>query len=332
MLAHVIACYEVLLFVHICRTMSRRRRQTYNKEEVLAALFALSSDDESEDNLEDSEDGVYQFDIYTGKDNSGAGSVGLGDRVVMSLTETLNFTNTHVTFDNFFSSVALLDYLRAKNIFATCTVRSNRCNLPVIASVNDSMARVESKWCTRNSVGYVKRKDTKILHVMSTAFSPNAILNAKRTQKDGTSALVECPQSVLEYTKRMGGVDRFDRSRGHYSVSHKARRWWIRIFYFLLDTAVVNSFILYQSAQPQNPMTLLTFRVALFRGLVCGQSFRRHRSSLEGSSFMKYRVCGKKKNEDDGCPGQHQVAAGESLPRSDQYISSLLLVQLQNEQ
>ena len=230
--------------------MSRRRRQTYNKEEVLAALFALSSDDESEDNLEDSDDGVYQFDIYTGKDNSGAGGVGLGDRVVMSLTETLNFTNTHVTFDNFFSSVALLDYLRA-----------------VIASVNDSMARGESKWCTRNSVGYVKRKDTKILHVMSTAFSPNAILNAKRTQKYGTSALVECPQSVLEYTKRMGGVDRFDRSRGHYSVSHKARRWWIRILYFLLDTAVVNSFILYQSAQPQNPMTLLTFCVALFRGV-----------------------------------------------------------------
>jgi len=63
---------------------------------------------------------VYQFDIYTGKDNSGAGGVGLGDRVVMSLTETLNFTNTHVTFDNFFSSVALLDYLLTKNIFATC--------------------------------------------------------------------------------------------------------------------------------------------------------------------------------------------------------------------
>ena len=85
--------------------------------------------------------------------------------------------------------MALLDYLRTKNIFATCTV----------------------KW-----------KYTKIVHVMSTAFSPNAILNAKRTQKDGTSALVECPQSVPEYTKRMGGVDRFDRSRGHY-VSHKTQ-------------------------------------------------------------------------------------------------------------
>ena len=193
--------------------------------------------------------------------------------------------------------MGLLDYLLTKNILATCTVRNTRCNLPVIASMNDTMARGESKWCTKNGIGYVKWKDTKMVHIMSIAFSPNTILNAKRTQKDGTSALVECPQSVVEYTKRMGGVDRFDRSRGHYSVSHKARRWWIRIFYFLIDTAVtavVNAFILYQSVHPENPMTLLMFRVALFRHMVCGQSFRRRRSSLEGSSFVKYRLCGKK--------------------------------------
>lgn len=257
---------------------------------------------------------VYQFDIYTGKDDSNAGGVGLGDRVVKSLTETLNFTKTHVTFDNFFSSVALLDYLHTKDIFATCTVRSNRCNLPVIASVHDTMARGESRWCTRNSIGYVKWKDTKVVHVMSTGFSPNTILNAKRTQKDGTSALVECPQSVVEYTKRMGGVDRFDRSRGQYSVSHKARRWWIRIFYFLLDTAVVNAFILYQSVHPENPMTLLTFRVALFRGMVCGQSFRHRRSSLQGSSFVKYRVCGKKRTKMMGVPDNIRLQQGNHFP------------------
>ena len=257
---------------------------------------------------------VYQFDIYTGKDNSGAGGVGLGDRVVKFLTETLNYTNTHVTFDNFFSSVALLDYLFGKNIFATCTVRSSCCNLPVIASVQDAMARGESKWCTRNGVGYVKWKDTKIVHVMSTAFSPNTILNAKRTQKDGTSALVECPQSVVEYTKRMGGVDRFDRSRGHYSVSHKARRWWIRIFYFLLDTAVVNAFILYQSVHPENPMTLLTFRVALFRRMVSGHSFRCRRSSLQGSSYVKYRVCGKKRMKTMGVPDSIRLQQGNHFP------------------
>jgi len=140
---------------------------------------------------------VYQFQIYTGKDQSGAGVV-LGDPVVKSLTEKLNFSKTHIAFDNFFSSVSLLEYLRTKEIFPTCTVRSSRCDLPVMAKVNDTMAHGASKWCTRNSIGYVKWKDTKVVHVMSTAFSPNTILNSKRIQKDGTSALVECPQSVVE--------------------------------------------------------------------------------------------------------------------------------------
>jgi len=109
-----------------------------------------------------------------------------------------------------------------RTLYATCNVRYSRCNLPVIASVYDRMACGESKWWTWNSIGYEKWKDSKIVHVMCTAFGPNTILNARRTQKDGTSALVECPQSVVEYTKRMGGVDRFDRSRGHYSVSYRA--------------------------------------------------------------------------------------------------------------
>ena len=73
-----------------------------------------------------------------------------------------------------------------KNMFATCTVHSNHCNLTVIARVNDTIARGESKWCMRNSISYVKWKDTKVVHVMSTAFSPNMILNAKRMQKDRT--------------------------------------------------------------------------------------------------------------------------------------------------
>jgi len=257
---------------------------------------------------------VYQFEVYTGKEDSGAGGVGLGERVVKALTESLQFTNTHVTFDNFFSSWRYWITCVQKNIFATCTVRSNRCNLPVMARVNDPMTRGEAKWCTRDSIGYVKWKDTKVVHVMSTAFSPNTMLNAKRTQKDGTSVMVDCPQSVLEYTKRMGGVDRFDRSRGHYSVSHKAVRWWVRIFYFLIDSAAVNAFILFQSVHPEKPTTAMTFRVDLFREMVCGQSFRHRRSSLEGSSFMKYRLSGQKRVKKMGVPDNIRLHQGNHFP------------------
>ena len=141
-------------------------------------------------------------------------------------------------------------------------------------------------------------------------------------QKDGTSVLVDCPQSVLEYTKCMGGVDRFDRSRGHYSVSHNAIRWWVRIFYFLIDSAAVNAFILFQSVHPEKPTTAMTFRVDLFREMVCGQSFQRRTSSLEGSSFMKYRLSGQKRVKMMGVPDNIRLHQGNHFPsRSKHFVT-----------
>jgi len=211
---------------------------------------------------------VYQFQLYTGK-NDGDGT-GLASRVVTQLTNSLKNTSTHVAFDNFFSSVKLLEELQANSIFASATVRSNRLDLPILAKVKTPLERGASKWLTRDNIGYVKWMDTRVVHVISTAFSPSETQLAKRTQRDGTSVQVQCPKSIVEYTRRMGGVDRFDRARALYSVSRKSKKWWLRIFYFVLDAAVVNAFHLYAAVHPDPSPRLAQFRVELFRGLVRG--------------------------------------------------------------
>jgi hypothetical protein len=81
----------------------------------------------------------------------------------------------------------------------------------------------------------------------------------------------------------MGGVDRFDRNKSLYSVSRKSKKWWIRIFYFVVD-----SFVLYSSVHPEKSVQLMEFRTILFRGLVRGFTSRHRRSSLHGSAFSKY--------------------------------------------
>jgi len=72
---------------------------------------------------------VYQIDIYTGKEESYA----FCTRVLKHLTEPLIGTGTHVRFDNFFSTVDLMEELLEKKIYATCTVRPNRRDLPLVA-------------------------------------------------------------------------------------------------------------------------------------------------------------------------------------------------------
>lgn len=44
---------------------------------------------------------MYEFQIYTGKDQDGTG-VGLGNRVVKNFCQSLKYKNVHVTFDIFF--------------------------------------------------------------------------------------------------------------------------------------------------------------------------------------------------------------------------------------
>lgn len=76
---------------------------------------------------------VYQFEIYTGKADTGEISTGLGGKVVLNLSQALVGSGCHLAFDNFFSSYELMEKLHASNIFATGTVRTNRNDLPQLA-------------------------------------------------------------------------------------------------------------------------------------------------------------------------------------------------------
>ena len=53
------------------------------------------------------------------------------------------------------------------------------------------------------------------------------------------------PQAVNEYNKYTLGVDRMDQRLSYYQFTHKSVRWWRKVFFWMLDVAVVNSYVLY---------------------------------------------------------------------------------------
>lgn len=71
---------------------------------------------------------LYQCDICTGKDKNADSEV-LGYRVVKNVCVNVP-KDTLIVFDNFFSSVALVEYLYNKGMFAIGTVRLSRKGLP----------------------------------------------------------------------------------------------------------------------------------------------------------------------------------------------------------
>ena len=68
---------------------------------------------------------LYAFDIYTGKGEER--EVGLGEHVVLQMAEHLQLGQPWMLFfDNFFSSIPLIDKLYERGIYATATIRSYR--------------------------------------------------------------------------------------------------------------------------------------------------------------------------------------------------------------
>ena len=64
------------------------------------------------------------------------------------------------------------------------------------------------------------------------------------------------------------GVDRSDRMVQTYSVSRQSRKWWFRLFYYFLDMAVANSFILYNNSPNHDELSELDYIKQLSLALI----------------------------------------------------------------
>ncbi|KAK9729117.1 Transposase IS4 [Popillia japonica] len=101
-----------------------------------------------------------------------------------------------------------------------------------------------------------------------------------RTDKTGSRHKVPCPQAIADYNSYMGGVDHFDQLHATYTVTWKSQRWWMKIFFYLLDAAIANSYRLYKEDMKkknpnQKPMNQLQFRSSLANALISTYSCRK---------------------------------------------------------
>ena len=89
----------------------------------------------------------------------------------------------------------------------------------------------------------------------------------ERRQPDGEVKEIDCPPIVSAYNKSMGAVDMHDQRREVYRIGRKSRRWWLPLFYYLLDVCVINSYLLYKLKYPDKNYSHRDFRIKLMQEL-----------------------------------------------------------------
>ena len=236
--------------------------------------------------LADSTNGYFlDVEVYVGREGR-VTEHGLGERVVLSLTEKYRGKHHHIFCDNFFTSPWLFQELHSHGLYACGTVRQTRQEFPRDLR-NVTLARGESVFRQRSNLTAVVWQDRRPVHVLSTLSQPGEVQKVLRRERDGSRAEVDCPSSIVTYTKYMGGVDLGDQLRRYYSVRLKCYKNYKYFFWTFFDISITNAFILSKLCTPPSLLdTLKSFRVKLAWSLI-GSYNSRQRPVPRRSSVLQ---------------------------------------------
>ena len=96
--------------------------------------------------------------------------------------------------------------------------------------------------------------DNRPVHIISSfvgAFPEQQIRRYNRTAKAYEE--IPCPNAIVFYNKFMGGIDSFDSYIALYRIKIKSlKKYYLRIFFHILDMMVINSWLLYRADATQN--------------------------------------------------------------------------------
>ena len=226
------------------------------------------------------------FQVYTGK-VEGATEVNLGSRVVLVMSETILDQGYHLYFDNFFSCPDLALKLLERKTYSIATARTNRKHFPrELQPAASALPRGQhvSSLVFDGKVQCLVWKDKKAVAFINTICDPNETTTVARRNLDGSQTQVSCPSAVKHYNANMGGVDLADQKRKAYTCTKKSKKWYMRLFWYLIDIAIVNAHILEAESPNHSARPQKDFRVELASDLLSCHSSRKKRGRPSDAS------------------------------------------------
>lgn len=190
------------------------------------------------------------------------------------------YKNIKLITDNAYSSVPLALELLKKKVYLTGTLRSNRLFLPKEVSKPPRLNRgqyIMFQAQNYRQLSVVVWKDTKECRFISTHVSPLkesfALRRVARNHERYPQPLV-----AHVYAQHFTAVDRSNQHRQYYNIGPRSRKYWKYLWYYLLQTTIVNAWALYEASNiPHNKKSYsqLDFRLDLAKELINGFTCRK---------------------------------------------------------
>ncbi|GBP12955.1 PiggyBac transposable element-derived protein 4 [Eumeta japonica] len=189
-------------------------------------------------------------------------------QAVMRLIPPIERSNRNINFDNWYTSIELIDSLKKKQLTGVGTLRKNQKEIPpeFLAARHrnvDSTVFGFTKDIIMSS--YVPKKNKAVITVSSMHHMPVVDETTKK------------PEIILFYNQTKIGVDLLDQRCSNYSTGRRTRRWPLAVFCRMLDISASNCYVVRLSTQPhgQKTETRFLFMKNLAKGLTIPHMDRR---------------------------------------------------------
>ena len=96
-------------------------------------------------------------------------------------------------------------------------------------------------------------QDKGVVYFLSTMDDHDFELAAVDRRTGAEVKQVPAPPCAVAYNRGMGGVDTADQLRSVYSLRRRGRKWWLNLYYRMIDVAIVNAYCCYLSAHGSRP-------------------------------------------------------------------------------
>ena len=196
---------------------------------------------------------VYDFFPYTGPipavTRPGIPDLGASSNSVLILCENVPDGKNHkIYFDNWFTSMKLVEHLATRGIWACGTVQERRLRGLTFKSDKDLKKNGRGSFDEKSTViedyvlTAVKWFDNRPVTLLSSFLSSQPIVTCKRyDKKEKVYRDIVLPNIVSQYNENMGGVDSHDQMMSYFRMSFKSKKYYLRLVFHLIDMVVVNT-------------------------------------------------------------------------------------------
>lgn len=210
---------------------------------------------------------VYDFIPYIGKilpvDRPGVPDIGASGNSVLHLAECVpDQKYFKLYFDNWFTSLKLVEHLASRKIMSCGTVQQRR--LKGLTFKSDKQLQKLDRGAfdeheiqeTENTITGLKWYDNRAVCFLSSFKNSYPVINCKRYDKKKKEYVqVPIPNMVSDYNSHMGGVDLHDQFISYYRMSFRSKKYYLRLVFHLIDMAVVNSWLLLRRVEKKKEIS-----------------------------------------------------------------------------